>query len=182
MYDHGILCTDASHHPLPSPWQCSPPTHIASGYKAPFPVVKLFSEETLDSSTTSQCPVSLWRVLKYWLSSVPPNEKRSSWSDALAAAYVPGDGASPVTGLCSHDSEYGSKISTMEHKCCLLFSEKSSVRPPCTTTLLPTRLEMCQNLGSGSYLEGASLNLERAMQWLTIFPLPHPHSEKCSIT
>ena len=101
-------------------------------------------------------------MLKFCLPSTPPNEKRLSWSDALAATCIPGDGASPVICLCSHNSEYGSKISTTEIKCCLLFSEKSFVRPPCTTTLLPTRHEMCKYLGNGSYLREDPVKRERS--------------------
>ena len=96
-----------------------------------------------------------------FLPSHPPNVKRSSWSDALAAGYVPGDGASPTTCLCSHNSEYGSKVSTTDIKCCLLSSEKSCVRPPCTSTLLPILCEMWKNLGRGSYLAEDPVNREK---------------------
>ena len=87
--------------------------------------------------------------------------KRSSWSDVLAAEYVSGNGASPSTFFCFHNSEYGSKVSTTEDKCCLLFSKKYFVSPPCTSTLLPTVCETCQNLADGSYLAEEPVNREK---------------------
>ena len=71
-----------------------------------------------------------WSALNHLLPSNPPNVNRSSSTDALAAPYTPGAGASPVTSFCCHTSVYPSNTSTTRAKRRFVFSEKFLVRPP----------------------------------------------------